>query len=255
MNGKKIVVVDDDPGILRLISSNLEARGYEAPAFSSGTPALEYLGEQRPDLVILDILLPGVDGMELVRRIRGSSGVPIMMVSGKEEVNTKLEALDLGADDYLTKPFSVEELLARVRAILRRCDTINPMDAMSIYQCEDLEVDLDRSEVTRSGEEVKLSAREWAVLRTFVKYVGKVVSHRMLLQQAWGPEYGDEGDYVRTYVTRLRKKLEPEPQNPRYIVTERGMGYRLVSPSAGRYPVQPAGATGRTTRKEPLRAL
>ena len=231
MRGKKVLVVDDDPGILRLISANLRARGYEAPTFSSGTPALEYLYGESPDLIILDIVLPGVDGMELVRRIRGLSGVPIMMVSGKEEVDTKLEALDLGADDYLTKPFSVEELLARVRAILRRSAPATPMDSMRTYHCDDLEVDLDRSEITRSGAEVKLSAREWAVLRTFVKYVGRVVSHRMLLQQAWGPEYGDEGDYVRTYVTRLRKKLEPEPQNPRYIVTERGMGYRLVSPS------------------------
>ena len=234
MRSKKILVVDDDPGILRLISANLRARGYEPPTFSSGTPALEYLGDESPDLIILDILLPGVDGMELVRRIRGLSGVPIMMVSGKDEIDRKLEALDLGADDYLTKPFSVEELLARVRAILRRSAPATSLDATGTYHCDDLEVDLDRSEITRSGAEVKLSAREWAVLRTFVKHVGRVVSHRMLLQQAWGPEYGDEGDYVRTYVTRLRKKLEPEPQNPRYIVTERGMGYRLVSPS-GRF--------------------
>ena len=158
--------MDDDPGILRLISSNLRARGYEAPTFSSGTPALEYLGDESPDLIILDILLPGVDGMELVRRIRGLSGVPIMMVSGKDEIDTKLEALDLGADDYLTKPFSVEELLARVRAILRRSAPATPMDAMGTYHCDDLEVELDRSEITRSGAEVKLSAREWAVLRT-----------------------------------------------------------------------------------------
>ena len=216
LKGKKILTVDDDPGILRLISSNLEARGYEAPTFTSGTPALEYLEGERTDLVILDILLPGLDGMELVRRIRELSGVPIMMVSGREEVDAKLEALDLGADDYLTKPFSVEELLARVRAILRRSSSTNDTDVMGTYQNDGLEVDLERSEVMASGAEVKLSAREWAVLRTFVKYAGKVVTHRILLQQAWGPEYGDEGDYVRTYVTRLRKKLEPEPQNPRY---------------------------------------
>ena len=230
MNGKRIFVVDDDPGILRLVAANLEARGYEAFTFSSGTPALAELDHSKPDLVILDILLPGVDGMELVHRIRALSAVPIGMISAKEGVGTKLEALDLGADDYLTKPFSIEELLARVRAISRRSDNSVALVITGSYHCDELYVDLDKSEVVRSGEGVKLSAREWAVLRIFVKYVGKVVTHRMLLQQAWGPEYADEGDYVRTYVTRLRKKLEPEPRIPRFILTERGIGYRLVSP-------------------------
>ncbi len=243
MKGKRIFVVDDDPGILRFISINLEARGYKAFVFNSGTMALGQLDYLEPDLVILDILLPGVDGIELVRRIRSISGMPITMVSAKEAVDTKLEALDMGADDYVTKPFSIEELLARARCILRRSVDGAPLEMAVSYRCGDLDVDLDRSEVVRSGEPVKLSAREWAVLRTFIKYVGKVVSQRMLLQQVWGPEYGDEGDYVRTYVTRLRKKLEPESHSPRYLLTERGMGYRLVSPQRRVYA---AGQLGRS---------
>ena len=235
MRGEKIFVVDDDPGILRLIAANLEVRGYEALVFNSGALALEQMGHSNPDLVILDILLPGADGIELVRRIRGMSRVPIMTISGKWEIETKLEALDLGADDYLTKPFSIEELLARVRSILRRSGETMPLGMTGAYHCGELKVDLERSEVVRSGEPVKLSAREWAVLMTFIKSVGRVVSQRMLLQQVWGPEYGDEGDYVRTYVTRLRKKLEPEPQRPQYILTERGIGYRLVGPTTTVY--------------------
>ena len=231
MDRKRIFVVDDDPNILRLISVNLEARGYRAITFRTGSPALRQLESRRPHLVVLDVLLPSVDGIELVRRIHSVSTVPIMMVSARAEMATKLEALDLGADDYLTKPFGVEELLARVRAILRRCDVPGVSQMNGSYHCGDLDVDLDTSEVVRSGIPVKLSAREWAVLGIFVRNAGKVVTQRALLQQAWGPEYGHESDYVRAYVTRLRKKLEPEPGNPRYIITERGMGYRLVDPN------------------------
>ena len=233
MRGKKVFVVDDDSGMLRLIATNLEARGIEASTFNNGSLALAQMSHSTPDLVILDILLPGLDGIELVRRIRETSEVPIMMISGKAEVDAKLEALDLGADDYVTKPFSVRELLARVWAILRRSDAAGSQrEARGTYRYGDVAVDLDRSEVMRGGTPIKLSAREWAVLRTFMKNMGKVVTHRMLLQQVWGPEYGDEGDYVRTYVTRLRKKLEPQPWKPRYILTERGIGYRLVAPDA-----------------------
>ena len=137
-------------------------------------------------------------------------------------------ALDLGVDDYVTHPFGVEEFVARVRALLRRSGGINGSDISWQYHSADLEVDLDRLEVLLRGQRVKLSAREWAVLRTLVRNTGRVVTHRAMLQQAWGPEYGDEGDYVRTYITRLRKKLEPRPHVPRYILTERGIGYRLV---------------------------
>ena len=231
MRGERIFVVDDDPGIARLISTNLAYRGFETMTFSSGSLAMAELRRTPPALVVLDILLPGDDGIEITRRIREVSGVPIMMVSAREDMEVKLEALNLGADDYMTKPFSVEELLARVRTILRRARGPDASWSAGTYHRGDLDVDLERSEVFSYGIPVKLSAREWAVLRTFVKYAGKVVTQRRLLQLAWGPEYGDEGDYVRTYVTRLRRKLEPEPSRPRYILTERGIGYRLASPN------------------------
>lgn len=226
---KRIVVVDDDPSLLRLIAVNLEARGYMPVTFTAGAPALSHMTYATPDLVILNILMPEIDGIEMVRRIRQVSRVPIVMISAKVEVATKLQALHLGADDYLTKPLGIEELIARVRAILRR-STAPGSPLEGTYHWGDLEVDLDRDEVMRRGRPVKLSAREWAVLRIFVRNRGRVVSQRTLLQQAWGPEYGDEQDYVRTYVARLRRKLEPEPGSPRYILTEWGIGYRLVSP-------------------------
>ena len=229
MKGQIIFVVEDDPNILMLIATHLEARGYDALTFDSSDQVLDQLKRSIPNLIILAFSLPEINGIELLRRIREISEVPIMMVSAKSDVTTKLEALEQGADDYLTKPFGIEELLARVRAILRRSTTANSSHVTSTYHRGDLVVDLEQSEVVRSGKLVKLSAREWAVLRIFVKNVGKVVTHRMLLQQAWGPEYGDEGDYVRTYVTRLRKKLEPDPPRPQYILTERGIGYRLAS--------------------------
>ena len=225
MKGKRIFVVDDDPGILRLLAVNLESRGYETVTFNSGLVALERLEPFPPDLMLLDVLLPGVDGMDLVRRIRETSGVPIIMISGKDEVAAKLEALDLGADDYLTKPFSIEELLARIRAALRRSNGAASPEIEGSYHCGYLDVDLGSSEVALKGDIVKLSSREWAVLRTFIKYVGKVVTHRMLLQQVWGPEYGNEGDYIRTYVARLRRKLEPVPQQA--TIPAYGTGHRV----------------------------
>ena len=235
MQKQRIFVVDDDPGMLRLITANLNARGYETVSSSNGSLALKALEVQEPDLTILDILMPGLDGIELLRRLRDRSSVPILMVSAKADVAAKLETLDLGADDYLTKPFSVEELLARVRAVLRRAESPNPQEMSGSYISGDLAVYLDRSEVFRGGDQVKLSAQEWAVLRFLVKYAGRVVTQRKMLQHVWGPEYGDEGDYVRTYITRLRKKLEPEPHVPRYILTERGIGYRLVNPNGPPY--------------------
>ena len=239
MKGKRVLVVDDDPRILNLVSLNFEARGYEVLTFSSGSLALRELDGFCPEIVILDIWLPGVDGIELLRRIRCTSQVPIMMLSGREEVVVKMEALNLGADDYLTKPFSVDELLARVQAILRRSAGVSSQVQTGKYNYDGLEVDLDTAEISQSGKKVKLSAQEWAVLGIFLKNVGKVVTHRVLLQQAWGPEYGNEGDYIRTYVTRLRKKLEPEPEKPRYILTEWGIGYRFINPNK---PLTPVGS-------------
>ena len=231
-------MVDSDPDTLWLIAVNLEARGYEALTFSSSAMALAQLEHSTPDLIILDIVIPGIDGLELIRRVRQVSKVPMMIVSAKADMSTKLEALEAGADDYLTKPFGVEELLGRIGAILRRSVGSEAGRVEGSYHCGELNIDLDRSEVILSGEQVKLSAQEWAVLRALIRSAGRVVTGRALLQQAWGPEYGDEGDYVRAYVARLRKKLEPEPHRPRYILTERGLGYRLVHSHA---IVQPGG--------------
>ena len=183
-----------------------------------------------PDLIVLDLLMPDIDGLEIARSVRQTSQVPILVLSVRDETSAKLAALDLGADDYITKPFPVDELLARVRAILRRASPTYPSPAVPrySYQSGELLIDLESMRVTSHSRPVRLTPREWATLRVLVRHVGRVVSPRQLLQEAWRSDYGDEGDYVRTYITRLRRKLEPEPHQPRYILLERGLGYRLT---------------------------
>lgn len=230
-NNHLIYVVDDDTAISRLVSVNLAARGYRVKEFGDGLQAVSGLQTDGPDLVILDIMMPGPNGLEVTRQIRQVSQVPILILSALDETASKLTALDLGADDYLTKPFQIEELLARTRAILRR--TVLAANGESIqsslnYQSGELFVDLDGLRVVTHGCSKQLTPREWALLQVFIKYAGQVVTPRTLLIEAWGPDYGDEGDYVRTYVNRLRRKIEPEPQQPRYLLLERGLGYRLV---------------------------
>lgn len=220
--------MDDDATISRLVSRSLAARGYRVKEFNSGTVAMAGLRRDNPDLIILDVLMPEVDGLEVTRRIRRLSQVPILVLSVQDEPSVKLAALDLGADDYLTKPFRVDELLARMRAILRRTAQTVPDPAPNAYRSGNLLIDVARLRVVSHGRPIQLTPQEWAVLQVLVKYAGRVVSSRRLLQEAWGPDYGDEGDYVRTYVTRLRQKLEPDPRNPRYILLERGLGYRLA---------------------------
>lgn len=230
-NNYLIYVVDDDTAIARLLSVNLEARGYRVKEFDSGLQALSGLKTDDPHLVILDIVMPGPDGLEITRRIRQVSQVPILILSVLDETASKLTALDLGADDYLTKPFRIEELLARTRAILRRTAPATKQDSIQStwnYRSGELFVDLDGLRVVSHGCSKQLTPREWALLRVFIKYAGQVVAPRTLLKEAWGPDYGDEGDYVRTYVNRLRRKIEPEPNQPRYLLLERGLGYRLV---------------------------
>ncbi len=191
----------------------------------------EWHGEvEWPDLVVLDIMMPGPNGLEVARNLRAFSQIPILMLTIRHETATKLAALDLGVDDYLTKPFEMSELLARVRAILRR--TLPPSKDVPLtrYHRGALWIDLQSTRVTLGKKAVRLTGREWAVLRVLVEHAGQVVSPRQLLQQAWGPEYGNEGDYIRTYISRLRRKLEPDPSQPAYIMLERGMGYRLAEP-------------------------
>ncbi len=235
-NGCSIYVVDDDPVIANLVFQNLRSSGYQVAQFATGTEMLdsiepEWHGEAEwPDLVVLDIMMPGPNGLEIARNLRGFSRIPILMLSIRDETATKLAALDLGVDDYLTKPFEMAELLARVRAILRR--TLPPTEDVPLtrYHRGDLWIDLQSTRVALGNKAVRLTGREWAVLRVLVEHAGQVVAPRQLLQQAWGPEYGDEGDYIRTYITRLRRKLEPDPSQPAYIMLEWGMGYRLAEP-------------------------
>ena len=225
-----VYVVDDDIAISRLVSVNLAARGYRVKQFSGGNEALNSLPSDRPDLIVLDLLMPDADGLEIAKAIRESSQVPILILSVRDETASKLAALELGADDYITKPFRVDELLARVRAILRRSSS--PESGVALpnysYRSGGLLIDLESMRVTSHLRPVQLTPREWATLRVLVKYAGRIVSSRQILQEAWGSDYGDEGDYVRTHITRLRRKLEPDSHNPRYILLERGLGYRLV---------------------------
>ena len=235
-SGCSIYVVDDDPVISNLVFHNLSSSGYQVAQFATGLELLDSIQSQwpgeseGPDLVILDIMMPGPNGLEVARQLRRVIQIPILMLSVRGETDTKLAALDLGADDYLTKPFEVSELLARVRAILRRTQPPTE-DLPSIrYRRGNLWIDLESTRVTLGNKEVRLTGREWAVLKVLVEHAGQVVTPRQVLQQAWGPEYGDEGDYIRTYITRLRRKLEPDPSQPAYIMLERGMGYRLAEP-------------------------
>jgi two-component system KDP operon response regulator KdpE len=230
-NNHLIYVVDDDAAIARLVSVNLAARGYRVKEFNSGSQAVAELKIDAPDLVILDIIMPEPDGLEVTRQIRQISQVPIMILSVRDETADKLTALDTGAEDYITKPFGIEELLARTRAILRRTAPATKEEFIPStwdYRSGGLFVDLDGLRVISHDCGKQLTPREWALLRVFIKYAGRVVAHRTLLQEAWGPDYGEEGEYVRTYVNRLRRKIEPEPQQPRYLLLERGLGYRLV---------------------------
>ncbi|PKB78073.1 MAG: hypothetical protein BZY88_19985 [SAR202 cluster bacterium Io17-Chloro-G9] len=225
-----VYVVDDDAAIARLVSVNLAARGYRVKQFSEGKSVLDCLDDDAPDLMILDIVMPGINGLEVASLVRQVSTVPIMMLSVRSETTAKLAALDLGADDYVTKPFRIEELLARVRAILRRSaqsKTVGP-SSDSVFQYGALIIDVDRLQVVSNNRRVHLTHHEWAILRILVHHAGTVISSRQLLQEAWGPEYGDEGDYIRTYITRLRRKLEQDHRKPRYILTERGLGYRMI---------------------------
>ena len=225
-----VYVVDDDVAIANLVAVNLTLQGYRAKQFHSGRELLEALSDDYPHLIILDVVMPETNGVEVAEEIRRSSRVPIMMLSVCGDISTKATALNAGADDYLTKPFEIEELLARVRAILRRSMASGNGHCSSIYRCRELSVDLESGLVTLRDRPVKLTPHEWGVLQVLVKHTGQVVESRDLLKEVWGPDYGNEGDYIRAYITRLRRKLESDPKHPRYILLERGFGYRMADP-------------------------
>lgn len=226
--GARILVVEDEPAIVRAVETNLSGHGFEVEAAPTGEAALESFARRQPDLVILDLGLPDMDGTQVIRTVRAEGATPIIVLSVRGSEREKVQALDLGADDYLTKPFGVEELLARIRVALRhaaRPDT----GAEPAFRTGGLEVDVARRRVNVSGKPVHLTPTEYELLRAFIAHPDKVLTDRMLLQAVWGPEYGDEAHYLHVYVARLRKKIEPDAQRPRYLVTEPGVGYRLVT--------------------------
>lgn len=225
---RRILVVDDDPAILRSLRTNLAVRGYAVVTAETGEATLEQVEMTSPDLVILDLMLPGMSGLEVCSAIRQHSQAPILVLSARGQERTKVRALDLGADDYLTKPFGMDELLARVRALLRRPSASAPPSGM--LEVGDLTIDLSTRQAARNGTELDLTAREFDVLAYMMLYAGRVVTHRLLLEAVWGPEYGDSTHYLRVFINRLRRKIEDDPARPRHIVTEPGVGYLLLAP-------------------------
>lgn len=227
-SGPRILVVDDDPPILRVVAANLTRRAFEVDATATGSAALEAFRRRRPDVVILDLGLPDMDGVEVISLIRQQAQTPIIVLSAREAERDKVAALDAGADDYVSKPFGIEELLARVRVALRHGASAQS-GTSGPFEFGDLSVDLERRVVTVGGIPVHLTPTEYELLRVFVAHRDKVLTDRMLLQAVWGPEYGTEDHYLHVYVARLRRKLEVDPHAPRHLLTEPGVGYRLVS--------------------------
>ena len=225
-DGPRVLVVDDELAIRRFLRIALEANGYRVYETDSGSAAVQEAARLRPDLVILDIGLPDMDGLEVLRRLREWTATPVIMLSVRDADRDKVAALDAGADDYLTKPFSVDELLARLRVAQRHAQ---PGAAAAVFSQGDVAVDLSRRHVTKSGQEVKLTPTEYALLRLLIQHAGKVLTHRQILKEVWGPEYMDETHYLRVYFGQLRQKLEDDPARPRLILTEPGVGYRLAA--------------------------
>ncbi len=219
----RVLVVDDEPQILRALRINLRVRDYEVHVAATGAEALEVAGRYPPDLVILDLGLPDLDGVEVIEGLRGWTKAPIIVLSGRADSIDKVEALDAGADDYVTKPFGVEELLARMRAAVRRTGT--PEDLPRI-RLGDLVVDLAAKRVIRAGEDIRLTPTEWHLLEVLLRNPGKLLSRNQLLTEVWGPGYADATGNLRLYMAQLRRKLEPDPARPRWLITEPGMGYR-----------------------------
>ena len=221
----RILVVDDDPAILRTLAIGLRAHGYEPLTAADGRSAVALGRTDPPDLVILDLGLPDLSGVEVLRQLRSWSQVPVIVLSARDGSEDKVEALDVGADDYVTKPFGMDELLARTRAAVRRSGADQGAD---ILQTPAFRIDLAAKQVWRDSGEVRLTPTEWGLLQALVTRPGRLVSQRQLLHEVWGPAYATETHYLRVYMGNLRRKLEPEPSRPRYFITEPGMGYRYV---------------------------
>ncbi|HVG32629.1 MAG TPA: response regulator transcription factor [Pyrinomonadaceae bacterium] len=224
----RILVVDDEPQIARVLRTGLKTHGYDVRVAADGVSALETFGDWHPDLVITDLAMPNMDGLKLCRRLRETSQLPIIVLSVRGEEKTKVEALDAGADDYVTKPFGMDELLARVRAQLRRAKTPSVNQASpAVLEEGDFQLDLESRRVFVCGAEVHLTPKEYDLLVHFVRHAGKVLTHRNLLGAVWGGNYTEQGEYLRVFVGQLRKKIESHPSTPRYILTEPWVGYRF----------------------------
>jgi two-component system KDP operon response regulator KdpE len=229
MSGARVLVVDDEQQILRALRTSLRGAGYEVDTAETAEGALAAAAMRPPDAVILDLVLPDGSGTDVCREFRKWSSAPVIVLSALSEEREKVEALDAGADDYVTKPVGIDELLARLRAALRRAAP----SAEPLVTIGGLEVDLEKREVRLDGAPVRLTPHQFDLMRVFARNVGKLLTHRMILQEVWGPGYGNESNLLRVHVAQLRRKIEPDPARPRYLLTETGAGYRLVEPEPG----------------------
>ncbi len=225
---RRILVVDDEPRMRRFVRMNLDLEGYDVLEAENGLVALDKIREQMPDLVLLDVAMPVLDGFETLQQIRQVSAVPVIMLTVKGDEEDRVRGLDYGADDYVTKPFSPRELLSRIRAVLRRVEPAKATSEEPLVIDADLQIDFPRRAVIVRGETVKLRPTEYRLLLHLVENAGWIVPQETLLSKVWGPEYRDDSQLLRLYITYLRKKIEPDPPNPRYILTERGVGYQFV---------------------------
>ncbi len=227
MSRNRILVVDDDLSIVKLLRANLKAEGFDVIAAINGEEAIQAIEKESPDLIILDIMLPDIDGFEICQRVREWTRIPIIMLSARGEDVDKVRCLDMGADDYVTKPFSIEELVARIKAVLRRAEPATSAQVKTIFEAGRLKLNFADRRVTLGGREVKLTPTEYRLLQELVLNAGKVLTHAMLLGRVWGPEYADEREYLHVFIGRLRKELEEDLEKPDFIITVPGVGYRF----------------------------
>ncbi|MFE7898313.1 response regulator [Streptomyces sp. NPDC057424] len=223
----RVLVVEDESQIVRALVINLRARKYEVDAAPDGATALRLAAAHRPDVVLLDLGLPDMDGVDVIKGLRGWTRSPILVLSARQTSEEKVRALDAGADDYVTKPFSMDELLARLRAAVRRTEEADATDVGAVVTTDAFTVDLIAKRVQRGGEDVRLTPTEWHLLEELIRHPGRLISQKQLLQEVWGPSYATQTNYLRVYMAQLRRKLEADPSHPRHLITEPGMGYRF----------------------------
>jgi len=228
VSGKtRALVVDDEAAILRFLRPALEANAYEITSAGTAAEALKRIAAEQPDIVVLDLGLPDGDGKDVIRKVRQWSDVPIVVLSARDRDSEKIEALDLGADDFVNKPFSIGELMARLRAALRH--RMQRQSETPVLRAGDIEIDIPRHRITRAGEEVKLTPKEFDLLSFLARHAGKVVTHRQILEEVWGPAHGGDTQYLRVYINHVRQKIETDPEDPKIVITEPGIGYRVAT--------------------------